>query len=109
MPRWILPDLCVRQPAFDPEVGQGAAPAGPGDPGGAEGVELQAESGGAETEGEPAESGRQRPVSTPTRQWRVWVQTAGLLHSCRALPLCEALIDVQTRGTPTLWNVFLSA
>lgn len=55
--RWILPDLCVRQPVFDPEVGQGAAP-DPGDPGGPEGVELQAEPRGTETEGEPAESGR---------------------------------------------------
>lgn len=71
MPRWVLPDLRVRQPVFDPEVGQGAAAVRPpdtGGPGGAEGVELQTESGGSETEGEPAESGRQRLF--PPQQWR---------------------------------------
>lgn len=62
VPRWVLPDLHVRQPVCDPEVGQGAAPDGPlhpGGPGGSEGVELQTEPGGAEAEGEPAEPGRQ--------------------------------------------------
>lgn len=62
LPRWVLPDLRVRQPVFDPEVGQGAAPVGPpgpGGPGGAEGVEQQTEPGGAETAGEAAEPGRQ--------------------------------------------------
>lgn len=65
MPRWVLPDLRVRQPVFDPEMGQGAAPdrpLHPGGAGGAEGVELQTEPGGSEAEGEPAEPGRQRPL-----------------------------------------------
>lgn len=54
---------------LDPEVGQGEAPVRPphpGGPGGAEGVEQQTESGGAETEGEPAESGRHRLPSVST-------------------------------------------
>lgn len=61
-------------------------------------MELQTESGGAETEGEPAESGRQRLFP---RQL-LWVQTAAcFIAVALLLLLCEALIDVQTTATPT--------
>lgn len=60
--RWLLPDQCVRQPMSDPEPGQGEVHVGlpdAGGPGSVEGVELQAEPRGPETEGEHAEPGRQ--------------------------------------------------
>lgn len=61
--RWLLPDQRVRQPASDPGPGQGAAILGLPDargPRGAEGVELQTEPRGPETEREPAEPSRRR-------------------------------------------------
>lgn len=73
--RWVLPDQRVRQPVSDPEPGQGAAALGlpdAGGPGGAEGVELQTESRGPETKGEPAEPGSFDRSSTTRRDWKCY-------------------------------------
>lgn len=84
--RWVLPDQCVCQHVSDPELGQGGAVRrlpDAGGPGGAEGVALQTEPRGPETEGEPAEPGEAADVVIVVVQHRntgsvtacVWVWT----------------------------------